>query len=366
MQIKLIYFYIIWAIVQFGCKTETPVKEKEILVNFEQGAKIKLSSICPGLEYTYLESNELNLIASVDKTIYTQGKFYFLDKKLMKMFIYSKNGKLLSSMDKKGRGPGEYNYLNDFLVDTINQTIELLDDGNQKIIKTDLNFNYINERKKPGYLSIFAKLDSNIYIYFAQNYINPKLFKENESQNIVIIDSEENILNSFLPIKYKYMTASVTQMTPYKNGYYVVPFMENEVYYATSNKCILKYRIKFNQHNKPDNFYDALHKIDEKDMRMVSQSKQKLWEILNQKGYIINIQNIFESSKFLYFQFVQNSNPIYSVIICKRNGHILVGALENDIDYGLVGTPLTMIGDTLVSVIYPYELLKRIEKLDNK
>jgi len=143
--------------------------------------KLNLSAICSDISYLPLKGNQTFFIGSIDKAVFSYRKIFILDKKQMKMFTFDQNGTLLHQLDRQGRGPGEYNYIYDFLVDTVNKNIELLDIGNHRIIVNDLNFCFIKEREKPELFGIFSKISSNKYLFFANNFINRKFYPQNGS-----------------------------------------------------------------------------------------------------------------------------------------------------------------------------------------
>ena len=87
------------------------------------------------LQYIPLETNENVLIASINKMLVHNDRIYVADYNGAKaLFVFDFQGKLIFSINRFGRGPGEYIQFADFNV-TESGDIHVWDNGQRKLIK---------------------------------------------------------------------------------------------------------------------------------------------------------------------------------------------------------------------------------------
>ena len=66
-------------------------------------------------------------MAQIDKVLVHKKTIYLLDARQNIVFVFNDNGNFLFKINQKGRGPEEYNFLNDININPYEQTLELLD-----------------------------------------------------------------------------------------------------------------------------------------------------------------------------------------------------------------------------------------------
>ena len=344
-------------------------KGEVLIVDIIRGKKLMMSDFSSGINYISLGKSKDNMVASISKLVKVSDTLYFFDEKTQIIHKYTTKGDYVSRFDRIGKGPNECAVISDFVIDTIKNRIEIIDVGNPKILTVDLNWNYISKREKPGYLRNFELIAPNTYIYYASNYIDPILFKKDHSANLILTDSCNRILKTYLPIFHKnYCSAAPNQMVRNNDGVLVATPLSNKIYFANALECYVKYHINFNGYNVGKKF-DYLSKIEDDDIEKLTNAFIGAIEESNKDTYATNITNMFEVGNILFFQFFLSKDKEYSkngIYIVVRNallGKTQVGIPENDIDYGLFGTPLAMFDDTLYTVIYPHSLKKRVSQL---
>ena len=91
------------------------------IVPFETGIEtereILLSEIADSIRYIPLETNNKCLIRGLKGTNIIQTKEYFFLPWLDKLFQYTKDGKFIRTLGRKGGGPGEFNWIMQIDVD---------------------------------------------------------------------------------------------------------------------------------------------------------------------------------------------------------------------------------------------------------
>lgn len=341
-------------------------RSNEIVIETDFEKRIQLSNIFKSVSYVILESNQQNIVGTIDKMIIHNNYLYIQDSKTLKIFTFDQDGKFIFQIKKNGRGPGEYLNLEDFLVDSISNKIEILDNGNQKIITYDNKGNFINERKLPYYTEQFCKLSQNRYLFFFNNYPNGP-FDAKESFNVLIVDSTNRIKNSFLPLGdlIKLKIGEQNCLQKFGKGVNVTIPFDNHIYYISSNNYYIKYKIHFLNYLLPDQLFKEYTEVDNSNRESKSIALIKFIQELNKGNYVTNIHNVLESTNYFTFQYRVSGKDNFSVFLNKPTGKKYIGLPENDIDYGLYGTPLYVLKDTLFTYFTSMELKERIDFIES-
>lgn len=341
---------------------------KKISVITEKGKKFSISELFSEIQYIKLETNNQNSIAIIDKMLIHNNRIFIFDSQTMKISIFSRNGSFINQNNNIGRGPGEFQYISDFLVDPISNSIELLDNGNRKIIKLDQNGKFIKERPFTFYAQNFCKIGVNEYAFLIDNYPNPTLYTD-QSYNLMILDSVNHLINSFLPInELIYLTGlSENRFVQDLNGVNFAFSYSNNIYRYSKDSCKLTYNLDFGKNNLDDNLLLEYNKIDKSDLFKRSKGFTEIIKAANENSYVTSVKNIFENERILTFQYgvfiPGEKDGTYTVIYDKRSKKIYSGKPDNDIDLGLFGAPLALIGDTLFTYVYPDKLLSKVKDI---
>lgn len=122
------------------------------------------------VDYILLDPKDV-IIGKIDKIEFFEDRLFILDEKSAAIYIFNRTGQFIRKICNKGRGPGEYLYLNDFSIDRANGLIVV--GANFKIQYYDLDGNFISEHAQDDYyvafvadtlgrLHFFSSLDQNI------------------------------------------------------------------------------------------------------------------------------------------------------------------------------------------------------------
>src|SRR5690606_217054 len=133
-----------------------PAKSKEMLISdlFQSVDFIPITSESPILVHDIAKVREIGDTIGV----MTGQELWLVDRK----------GKVINRIEAKGQGPGEYETINDLLVDKENQTIEILDGGSGKIIKYSLDGEFVEEWKNEAFHTArsFSRISEDIYAIY--------------------------------------------------------------------------------------------------------------------------------------------------------------------------------------------------------
>jgi len=356
---------IIFSISCTNQKQESINESVDLVIQTDVDNKLKMSDYVSGIKYLPLGNNENNVIGKIDKVVFYGNKIFILDSKTNKIVVYDNTGKYIFETENTGRGPGEYLNIADFIIDSANSNIELWDNGNRKLIVLDSNGRFLSERPIDLRMKKFGKLDSNLYVYFTCNYPNVGYAKKG-SYNIYIEDSSNNVLKCFLPISEltHLKLADNNLFSKSESGFNVAVPFDNHIYQITSEECIQRFNIRFNNFSLPDELLEVYAESIKGTREEISNASIMLMNKINNNNYALGIHNIFENRSILFFQYQITGIGTFTTIFNKRTNDLDAGIPVNDIDYGLFGKPIAIDGNNLVTYIYPYDLIKRKELLE--
>lgn len=349
-----------------SCQNKNIDKETcQINVETVLAKNLLLSEFISDINYLPLESTNSIFIGNIKKVIFNSDNIFILDSEVNKILIFSNTGKFINQIIQTGRGPGECMHIVDFIFDSSNKTIEVLDDGNRKVAKFDLSGNLQNEISLPlSSIVNFDKFNDNLYIFNTCNSPNNNFF-ESEQYNLVLLDSNSNLVSRFLPIKdLRYLRRqSSNGFNKYENGINVIIPFDNNIYHVTPEKCFSTYKINFENFNIPDELFEEYNiSLEEEDPKVRSLAMRKFMQQINENGYSTGVETFFENSNLIFFRYNLPRKGSFCGFYNKQDQTTIVGIPFNDIDYGIFGDPIGLIKDTLYTVIQPIDLISKIEK----
>lgn len=143
-------------------RQESDIKEIEISYKMADG---KIEDLIKSYELIQLDTCLEAHFTYATKIVYQDNMYFIKDEN--KVLIFGDNGEFLNSIERKGRGPDEYVYLEDFYYDKAKKEIVLVAQGNLLIF--DINGELIR-KEKPGF-----RFD-NILITQDRNYAFGRTF----------------------------------------------------------------------------------------------------------------------------------------------------------------------------------------------
>jgi len=139
-----------------NCATKQNKQDNDCTtVRFESAVtkKIKLKDIAGSLKFTFLEFDKQNLVGNILNYKITNQYILIVDQQ-QKLFVFKKNGKLVSVIHNIGKSPSEYINIEDFTIDSKEEFITILDPSNGKNsgIPEVYFFPHISRSKKETFL----------------------------------------------------------------------------------------------------------------------------------------------------------------------------------------------------------------------
>lgn len=273
-----------------GCKTEEMKKNIETI-------SVSPEDVVP---FTYdqyvVESVVIPLQKKPEKYLGTVKRLYVKNDKIVivstgKIFIYSlKNGQLLSLIDKKGKGPGEYQTIDDIYLEA--DLIYVLDRLNRTIWKYDFNGNYTGkiDTRLIGYA--FTKLNTDYFVI----YINSDKSEKSDYRLNFYSFQQNKIVKKYFKIsdseyQWQYIDDLRNFIRSKKNTYFTYSFNDT-VYTLDKNGIKPKYLIDFGKYSTPRDFL----KRDYEDIIEFTSKASR-------KNYIYSIIGFHHTSDYIYFAY---------------------------------------------------------------
>ena len=337
----------------FSC---TPDKSAEISV-INPGNMIEkeigLSEIAGDITYIPLSKDVLfGSIVSVELT----DSLIFITPALGTLIVYDYNGNFIRSIGKRGRGPGEYKYANEFTLDRKNKTVYILSD--QRLLKYSFNGDFLE--------TIDLKID--IKIFSGIVYTNGKLalfegINQGEGKyDWVVLDTLGNIIFE------KFNAIEKFPSDHYCCGNKQEAFNNTFYYWNQINDTIFKIS---------DEKYEPAFIFTQGNFRFPKQKIKEIYceyffprKIFFTKNYLF-VAYIFDYKNYTGI-YVNSEYQFYNVNVTEDWNFINGPGIVNDFDSGVPLIPLSYYRDKLdneylIGEVNPFQLKAHLasEKFKN-
>lgn len=240
-----------------------------------------------------LETTDESLIKYIDKLVLLNGKMYIFDKTQKTVFVFDAEGKFLHKISNIGKGPGEYEQIQDFCIDTLENKIILIADRPYKMLFYTMDGKFVNEKEMTGWYNNILTTPSNIVIYNRSN--------SQEKYKILFQSRKTGEINNFLPYSGKIPSTNIAFPNfcrSYATYFYEV--LNDTIYKITDSAIKPAFYIDFGKDKLPEN------------LRKCSDYNQIFREVVNTNKYGYFISNFRETEKYIIFKFEPDRKVFYS------------------------------------------------------
>jgi hypothetical protein len=274
-------------------------------IRFDWQSMIKIEKIIP------LETNANSILGEFTKGIVKENKILVFDNRNRSLKVFDENGKFLFPVGAKGNGPGEYNDLRDFSL-------------------TDKDIWCLDDKKINCFDFATGKYKSNIK--FETKSLNPTCLLFYNPDNYYLWESNPYSSSSKEPLYRLVQLKSGKQTRSYfkwdhfsvdgvrfldainKSSILIPASGEYEIYKITKDSIFIAFEIDFKD-----------KKIPKAKLPMRSENGNS--EYLK-SAYYKNINNIFETEKYLYFTCTGPNTMAYECLINKQTGNVSLGKID--------------------------------------
>ncbi len=245
------------------------------------------------IEFIPLETNTENLMGFINRVSLINDHIYIFDHLSNKIHIFNSTGKWLNTLNKKGKGPGEYLYIKNFRVDE-NGALYVMTHG--KILMYNKDLHFIGE--------IIIPDDGNkirdFYLFGKENIIFYKTYNKNGDNSLLQHFKSNKIIKQYGQITTR-DNFGHNRFVKYNDKInFIPPFYSNDILSIDENfNIIKKYRIKLNNKSLKN-----------------SNSNIKLKHPKGIKNYMI--LTFLETDRYIYFAY--NGTPIQHCLYNKTTG----------------------------------------------
>ena len=274
----------------FSSIDKDPVNVIDVL-STPKSIMTNLSDIATDIEYIPLQTTDNSLISRINSIKVTGNYIYVVNGSLDKLFCFDKSGKYLFQLDKKGRGPEEYEYLTDFDVD-MNSTILAVYSRKDILLykQTDKGFIFMNRLSLLNSPRIINFTESNNILLQYSNTDGTKPF----SREIINLKGE-TLISWPNYMKYQ-LQEKMVAMSRYENSSYN---FKNELFLKeVGNDTIFKLTEK----NKIESFLI----FDSKNKRVTPEVRSNVKYFADHMYEYFVLQKIFGSERFIYYTYSIN------------------------------------------------------------
>lgn len=250
----VLLFFAIFIIVN-GCSMSDKGSDTE-LIPFDELQVMSYDDIHEDLfgnmDYTVLKAESIDyMFTEADKIVYKNNTFYILDWMNRKLVAFNKQGNPVLSLNKRGRGPGEYLQITDFDIDD-NNGIWIVDGQDDVLLHYSGDCSFIGSKKLPFEVSYIKCLDGGMLFlglspWNASNYGGVRILLSDTALNVSksIMDYDE-----FIDPNFAFPSFGFTGL----DGSVLYHYPINDTVYEINNEgeAIKTYNFDFGSWTVPD------------------------------------------------------------------------------------------------------------------
>ena len=175
------------------CK-QGPYNGDAIFIDLDKPVRASLFDYFSLIELIPLETSSDVLIAGIGKLVVHGGRYYALDPTQSVIFVFAQTGDFIFKLDKKGRGPGEYQFISDFDINPFTNNLELLEpDGFVHVFDLSGNFIETKQITFPGFRAVhlFVAIDSLTHVFHPFSELKKIIYFNLDSKKLLLEEFEE-------------------------------------------------------------------------------------------------------------------------------------------------------------------------------
>jgi len=183
----------------FGCGKTPEVNYKVTINPINATEEINISEIADEIIYIKLETNDNCNIGGVHSVFIKSKYIYIVDYIQHIIFIFNKEGQFIAKLDKRGKGPEEYQRLGHIIIDdneTYIENITISGDGYYLNRYSNISFELLDVIPMPTIYSATCRKIDDIY-YFATQQLDNVINNNRTNANLIIVKDGKVIKKLF-------------------------------------------------------------------------------------------------------------------------------------------------------------------------
>lgn len=224
-----ILYFIVFVLFFYACGMEKKGELPVFRVDVDLLEKKSLDDFYRLKEVVKLETTDSSVMGDVMKAVATKDRIFVMSWQNVSVMIFDRRGKYLNKIERRGRGPGEYLQVTDFMVTDDPQEV-IIYSREGKMNYYDWEGNFLRAEKWPMLISNVERLPDGGWL---MNYALNATGTSDTSFSVRVADSEKKEMNGqgYLP-KWNGLLPVRMVSSLYQDGvcYYAAPITENTIY----------------------------------------------------------------------------------------------------------------------------------------
>ena len=257
---KPYYILLLIGLLAAACQQETNPNEASVVaIDPTQALFSKASTVFSDIEYIPLLDTTIG--RTQRKILHVNNHYFVQTARPACILRYDAKGKFVSQICQGGQGPGKYRGISDFVIDTKDSTVLILNRNFFKIFRYDFQGNFIADYQiAPVYAWRFEILDNEHFVLYCGSEITDR----NTTRTVFFNHTTGELHDGYFPIKKheaRYMNfATYNNFHRLPDGTLCAFYPLNDTIYAISRNEYRPHRIiDFGKYTIPDAFLAQPH-----------------------------------------------------------------------------------------------------------
>lgn len=218
------------------------------------------SLLIDSITYIPLETSEEALVGKIEAIYEWDNRFYIWDQQSEAIFIFSKQGKFITKIAKKGRGAEEYVQLKLFYLNPRNGGMYIRCDVSQSILHYNYNGEFVARIPCKFITAGFTILGQDTLVLYGGKLPNQETFRESFPDQFRYVMMKDNrIIKKDLPGRYNETLTNVVgrrnQFVYFSDTTSFIESLGNEIYrVANDGSLIPRFSVDFGEYTFPLTF----------------------------------------------------------------------------------------------------------------
>ncbi|MFD2034791.1 6-bladed beta-propeller [Belliella marina] len=339
------YLNILIAILVFSCNsteiTESMVETKTFVLDPTDNNKIPISEVIEEVIFLPLETTNESLIGDIRSIKYFNNKYFIHDYE--KVLCFNEDGTFHSKLGSFGSGPDQYSSCDQFIIDEVNGYLMINSQRTRmELLMYNSTLQFLSKRKYSDPLESIIPIDGKGFCFYLGNRNS-----ESNKHYVKTFDYDFNVQNNYIEKSFTIdhsITSPFYSSYSYQNKAYVYPMFENVIYEVDMEGYVPKYRFDFGNYTITEEFLKSIERLSLRDQLLA----------LKESKYVYNIDRVFESDKWMYFQYNSGTEGMHKVLFNKELDKVYdTRGFTHMADFGMMSLMYGMDGDDIYYTLDP-------------
>lgn len=271
---RLFYLILIF-LLTVSCKAKNSFSgvdtSEMVTITVSKTNKISPTELIDKFELVPLKTPDNIIVGEIYGLIVTEDRIIVYDERIAdQALLFDRDGKYISYLGRKGRGPKEYIDLAYITLMPDGNTIALYDNYGSKMLFFDIDGHFTESKPLPFWFSSVEYLDNNniVFATYGEGRRDPGLSSSKYADNLILFtDKNFQIRGGTYKNRYNEKYYSKTpHIKKFNDIVYMNPSYCDSIYEISPNGLKLKYHLNMDKIGGKSNFSSAITSDDIKEM----------------------------------------------------------------------------------------------------